>query len=127
MPRPTTVLGVIEASHSPTLDLTSPFTSDTRTAMHELGHVLGLVGMTNEAVPWFDPRTSRYTERLRAGRLSPALRSVCSLSGVAPWQLALAGLIGDLMTQPPSGGITTISVGALMDIGYPAAWYGAEK
>ena len=37
------------------------------------------------------------------------------------------GFTGEMMTQPPSGPITTISVGALMDIGYPAAWYGADR
>ena len=126
MPRPTTVLGVIEASHGPSLDLNSPFTNVRGTAMHELGHVLGLVGMMNETVPWFDPKTSRYTGvfalegyRRLFGKSVPYVEL---LPGNWHWR----GFIGELMTQPPSGPITTISVGALMDIGYPAAWYGAD-
>ena len=127
MPRPTTVLGVIEASHGPSIDLNSPLTNVRGTAMHELGHVLGLVGMMNEAVPWFDPRTSRYTGVFALEGYRRVFGTSVPYLELLPGNWHWRGFIGEMMTSPPSGGITTISVGALMDIGYPAAWYGADK
>ena len=127
MPRPTTVLGVIEASHSPRLDLNSPFTNVRGTAMHELGHVLGLVGMTNDAVPWFDPKTSRYTGVFALEGYRRLFGTSVPYVELLPGNWHWRGFIGEMMTSPPSGPITTISVGALMDIGYPAAWYGSDR
>ena len=127
MPHPTTVLGVIEASHSPTLDLNSPRTNVRGIAMHELGHVLGLVGMMNEAAPWFDPKTSRYTGVFALEGYRRLFGASVPYVELLPGNWHWRGFIGEMMTSPPSGPITTISVGALMDIGYPAAWYGSDR
>lgn len=130
LPRPTTVLGVVEASHGASIGLDSGRSGHLRTtAVHEMGHVLGLagiIGINGEPYPWYDQRTSRYTGAL-------ALDGYRRVFGISvPYLDARAGdwhwtFKGELMTSPPSGPLTSISVGALMDIGYPAAWYGADR
>jgi hypothetical protein len=91
-----------------------------------MGHVLGLVGVVQGmTVPWYDAATRTYTGimaregyRRMSGGFPPSIAPVTSghwpfftdVMGSAPFILA----------------ITPLSIGALMDLGYPAAWYGGQ-
>ena len=98
--------------------------------MHEIGHVLGLAGMSGingEPFPWFDPRTSRYTGALALEGYRRVFGASVPYIETRQGDWHWGSFTGDMMTTPPSGPITSVSVGALMDIGYPAAWYGVIK
>ena len=97
-------------------------------ALHEMGHVLGLVGLFQRVqVDWFqvapDFQGGIYTGpmalegyRRRFGSTVPSF----SIRGGAHWPFS-----GDVMGNVNLR-ISEVSVGALMDMGYPAAWYGAH-
>ena len=129
VPRPTTALGVIEASHGASIDFDSPFTNLRVVAMHEIGHVLGLVGITSSAPgspPWYDQQSSRYTGVFALEGYRRRFGTSVTHLEVRPGESHWRNISAEVMTSP-SGNISTISVGALMDIGYPAAWYGAQN
>jgi hypothetical protein len=93
--------------------------------LHEMGHALGLVGVFPPPHPsWVDPSARRYSGPL-------ALEGHRRQFGSTVDSLSLSNghwlLFEDVMsaTQRQTTTITRVSVGALMDLGYPAAWYGA--
>jgi hypothetical protein len=94
-------------------------------ALHEMGHVLALVGNgLGRETSWFDSATGRHTGpfALEGYRL------------VVGYPAAFLGVSGshwdfgwDVMGSTAIGTrISRATVGALMDLGYPAAWYGAD-
>ena len=92
---------------------------------HEIGHALGLIGFPpDEELPWYDPLQGRFTGAL-------ALEGYRRVFGLAqPFLPVRSGhwdFIGDVMGAENSANISAVSVGALMDTGYPAAWYGADR
>jgi hypothetical protein len=125
LPRPTTIFGRITIPRDPGGDeaLGRP---GHRLALHEMGHALGLVGISSIVPsPGFDPTTRRHSGPLtlegyrRAfGQSVPFLEAPTS----SHWSFG-----GDVMSAvSPAIRITKATAGALMDMGYPAAWYGAS-
>jgi hypothetical protein len=91
-----------------------------------MGHVLGLVAVINGFQPaWFDFDTGGYTAPLARWGYWLETGNRVSRLRVDPGNRWLEA--GDVMSRAPSERITDITVGALMDLGYPAAWYGAGR
>jgi hypothetical protein len=89
-------------------------------ALHEMGHVLGLVAVVQGVQPeWFSPSTGTYTGPFGLdGYRRFSNTSVSSLSIVnGHWPFP-----GDVMSGVGTVQITPATVGALMDLGYPAFW-----
>lgn len=85
--------------------------------------MLGLVGLVQGIQPsWIDPRTGQYSGPF-------GLEGYRRMFGTAPQSLPRFGAhwvsVADVMASSTSN-ITVLTVGALMDLGYPAAWYGAD-
>ena len=124
LPRPTTILGIIVLNRDKPVD-SIPGDRLRYLAVHEMGHALGLVALVQGAQPpWYDPPTGVYTGTL-------AIEGYRQEYGWTPDDLLVnAGshwAFGpDVMSgSGGSSGIHAFTVGALMDAGYPAAWYGA--
>lgn len=121
LPRPTTILGRIALNRRKLDEV-----HDGRLAylsLHEMGHTLGLVGVVQGRQPeWLDPRGNRYKGPL-------GLEGYRREFGVQVNDLAMGGghwhFPGDIMGSLNIR-ISPVSVGALMDLGYPTAWYGAQ-
>jgi hypothetical protein len=94
-----------------------------------MGHALGLVGLVQGSLPkWFDFRTGRYTGELALEGYRREFRS--KLDTLAVDQGFHWSFGGDVMSSVYPGGsdrISFVTIGALMDLGYPAAWYGARS
>ena len=120
MPRPTVIVGRVSIG----TDGEDPPRPGRRLVLHEIGHALGLVGAsTGLTMPWIDHAQQRYSgafarEGYRRTFGVPAL--FLEVPG-SHWAFG-----GDIMSATmPVVRITKASAGALMDMGYPAAWYGA--
>lgn len=127
LPFATTIYGYMSLNRDKPVDAIPDFRLR-YLGVHELGHVLGLVGVVQgEQPPWFDLQTGRYTGamaleawRRRFGVIPEALYS---RSG-AHWD-PMPGVADVMISSGLSGEISTISIGALMDLGYPVRWSGA--
>lgn len=122
LPRLTSVYGYITINRA--VEPPADTTLFSFIAVHELGHALGLVGsMPGGTPPWFDAENRLYYGPLGLEGYRLAL-------GGRRESLAVEGLHwafeGDVMSNRGyTPAITELAVGALMDLGYPAAWYGA--
>ncbi len=122
LPFPTTVLGQITLNRLVDFD-TVKATRIEFLAAHEMGHVLGLVGVVQGTQPeWLDRVNHRITGVMtREGyrrEFGEHVDFVSYQSGSHwPWP--------DLMGSGYDN--TYVTVGMLMDFGYPAAWYGADQ
>jgi hypothetical protein len=123
LPHPTTILGrIVLNADKPVEAIGSPRLR--YVATHEMGHALGLVALIQGLQPWwFDPPSRVYKGplglegyRREFGAQLPEI----VLPGGAHWPF-----VGDIMGAQVHR-ISFVSVGALMDLGYPAAWYGAH-
>jgi hypothetical protein len=121
LPFPTTVLGALslnadkfEAGIPPDLEYL---------AHHEMGHALGLVGQVQgQQPPWLDAGSGTYRGRLGLyGHSLDIHRTVNELSFADGGHWPFEELMGIFRGTH----IGHATVGALMDLGYPAAWYGA--
>jgi hypothetical protein len=127
LPIATTIFGQITLNRDKPVDAIPDFRLR-YIAVHELGHVLGLVGVVQgEQPPWFVLQTGRYTGamaleawRRRFGVTPEALYSRAG----AHWD-PMPGVADVMISSGLSGEISTVSVGALMDLGYPIRWSGA--
>lgn len=122
LPAPTTVYGRVRLNRDHPVDGIGAARL-TYVALHELGHTLGLVALVQGRQPaWFDTRTDTYRGVL-------GLEGYRRAYGVRTAGLAIRGahwpFTGDVMGAM-NFRISFASVGALMDLGYPAAWYGAH-
>lgn len=134
LPFPTTVTGtiILNADH-----FALPPTAQrlAYVAHHELGHVLGLAGSIQGVEPWFVRRNVEIVDGTVVtttahigtfGRFGYAMQVGHEVESVGVdngghWTRFFL----DLMARAPSHVIGATSIGALMDLGYPAAWYGA--
>lgn len=95
-------------------------------ARHEMGHALGLVAIVQgRQAEWYDPLTGRHTGPMT---LEGYRRTFGTAVTHVETQSFHWALIGDIM----GGGsqqtrVSQLSAGGLMDLGYPAAWYGADQ
>ena len=125
LPSPTTILGGITLNRDHPVS-SIPLQRLRYVAVHELGHTLGLAAVVQGFPPaWFDPKTGRYIGKLALEGYRREFQSRPShliVDGGSHW-----GFPGDVMSSAGWGRyiITTATVGALMDLGFPAAWYGA--
>ncbi len=126
VPAPTTLFGQV------TINRAKPVSEidDVRlafVAVHELGHVLGLVGVIQgQVVPWFNPATGAYIgpQALEGWRrVFGVPANFLQVDGGSHWQ---TNLNWDVMGYGGGSGsvfpISLVSVGALMDLGYAARW-----
>lgn len=124
LPKPTTILGKVILNRAYPYEQLEP--DQVRyIAVHEIGHALGLIALVQGVQPdWFDITSGRYTGLLALEgywRERDTRRSHLSVDGAGHWSHP-----GDVMSEHISRDrITFFSVGSLMDMGYPAAWYGA--
>ena len=120
LPSPTTIFGRVtigQASDDGGL-------ANRAVALHEIGHALGLVGLIQgPQPPWFDFRTGRYSgpyalegHRRQFGT-SPAFLNTPG----GHWTFAPDVMNGNSLR------ITRVTIGSLMDLNYPAAWYSADS
>ncbi|HEX9830024.1 MAG TPA: hypothetical protein VGB10_07410 [Bacteroidota bacterium] len=126
LPHPTTILGVIYINRDKSLN---NIRGDRLryAAVHEMGHVLGLSAVIQGFQPeWFDARRGITKGKLTLDgyrRQFHAVVDSIDVSNGFHWPFS-----GDVMSAfYPVEEITTVSIGALMDLGYPAAWYGAGR
>ncbi len=124
LPRPTTVLGMISLNRAKPVD-SIPGLRLSYLALHEMGHVLGLVGVVQgEQPPWYDFHRNLYTgamaiEAMR--RLGGVELNQVALDGGSHWgPLAFADVMSGLGNNDTE--ISLLSIGALLDAGYPALW-----
>ena len=130
LPAPTTIIGHIILNRDKPIDGIDDVRL-TYLALHEMGHTLGLVGVVQGVQPpWFDRDSGTYTGAM-------ALEGWRRLFGNGPTSLHVDGgahwksdPLYDIMSAGGGGpGITgpisLATVGALMDLGYPATWSGA--
>ncbi|HEX6322402.1 MAG TPA: hypothetical protein VFZ36_01650 [Vicinamibacterales bacterium] len=95
-------------------------------ALHEMGHALGLAAVIQGPQPaWFDARADRHMGpmALEGYRRDSGVNVPHIQMGAGHWQaLPKADVMGGIFQR-----ISPVSAGGLMDIGYPAAWYGADE
>ncbi|NOT10141.1 MAG: hypothetical protein HOP28_18260 [Gemmatimonadales bacterium] len=124
LPTPTTILGTISLNRAhPAATITSERLRFL--AVHEMGHVLGLVGVIQgPQVPWFSSVTGIY-------RGPMAIEGWRRAFGNAPIEIYERGgahwgpmLLNDVMLGSLFPEISLVSVGALADLGFPIAWTG---
>lgn len=122
LPRPTTVLGRITLNR----DHFADGTTEGRlryVAHHEMGHTFGLAGVIQGAQPpWLDADRGLYRGHLALyGHYLDTGEPLSEISFASGSHWAVTSLMG----VKPSLELKKLSVGSLMDLGYPAAWYGA--
>jgi hypothetical protein len=122
LPQPTTIFGRIALNGlKPLEQIPSPRLR--YLALHEMGHALGLVAVVQGRQPdWYDAPTSSYRGPMGLeGYRREFGNSVAQISARGGhWPFA-----GDVMgSEHPR--ISIVTVGALMDLGYPTGWYAAQ-
>lgn len=120
LPEPTTVVGLVTLNAHALGD--GPPSDLAYLAHHEVGHALGLVGAVYGDEPaWLDAMAGEYR-----GHLALFGRYLDGHDGGSVFDLDSAHWpFADLMGRPRANTISNATIGALMDLGYPAAWYGS--
>lgn len=131
LPAATTIIGHIILNRDKSIDDIDD-SRLTYLALHEMGHALGLVGVVQGVQPpWFDLDSGAYTGAMALEgwrRLYGNMPTSLHVDHGAHWQ---SDPLYDIMSASGGGGpgitgpISLVSVGALMDLGYPATWSGA--
>jgi hypothetical protein len=119
LPRPATIYGRITLNRAQPVDSIDGGHLQWL-ALHEMEHVLGLVAIVQGVQPdWFNAATGTYTGAF-------GLEGYRRFSGTSATSLQISGghwpFRGDVMSGVGTVAITPATVGALMDLGYPAFW-----
>jgi hypothetical protein len=117
LPFPTVALGMIEMGQFTNGD---PEDIAASLPLHEMGHALGLVGsILPPHPPWLDHSAQRYRGPLGLEGYRREFGSTVGSIDVATWHWPFTT---DVMSRLGIGvTISKASIGALMDLGYPAA------
>jgi hypothetical protein len=122
LPQPTTALGRISLNRD---KFHEAIDADRKryVAHHEMGHTLGLAGVIQGLQPsWVDAGRELYRGHLGLyGHYLDTGEMVSELS----FDYGSHWPVTSLMGMNASLELRHVSVGSLMDFGYPAAWYGA--
>jgi hypothetical protein len=128
LPRPTTILGQVILNRAADFDAVSDWFIN-YLMVHEMGHALGMVGLVNGDQPsWYDVRTRTYTGAM-------ALEGYRRETGIATSALTEQGghwvfrEVWDVMgggagALPNPMLLSSVTIGGLLDLGYPARWSG---
>ena len=126
LPSPTTTLGIISVnSFVQEKDMDPRFLRST--AVHELGHTLGLCAFVQGVEPsWVDGKRGITKGKFTLEGYQKEFNAVVDnldFNNGNHWSF-----VGDVMSVAGSQSrITYVSIGALMDLGYPAVWEGAGR
>jgi hypothetical protein len=120
LPRPSTIYGQITLNRlAPVEHIASGHLE--WIALHEMGHVLGLVAVVQGVQPdWYNQTTGTFSGPF-------ALEGYRRFTGLTVASLPVSSahhwpFVGDVMSGVGTTDISLATIGALMDLGYPAFW-----